>query len=585
VHLKNFSKNKLQRLTAFLGVQTSPSIWHKHLGHPHSKVLQKIINSNQLPMTHSKADSTVCIDCQLAKSQQLPFSKSQTVTHSPLKLVHSDIWTSPIFSISGCKYYAIFVDDYSRYSWLFPLKQKSDMLDCFIKFKCLIENQLSCKIKKLQTDGEGEYTSHHFQQLLSTHGILHRITCPHTPQQNGIAERKHRHVIETSLALLAQSHKPPKYWVEACLTAVFLINRMPSPIIQYSTPFTKLFKVEPDYSTLRVFGCACYPLLCPYTKHKLEFKSKQCIFLGYSSNHKGYRCMDPKTLKVYLSRNVVFDKTLFSAQVKVITSLPTRESSLVQGTVLLPSHFFSINSMSNYQSNAIVDSHGIPASATHNPIASSHDTTLPPIEPIDNSINLDVDSSPSPIPNNDSSPSGANRQPLSPKTSPLPQPHPKAPIVIPTHASDYPPQPPSDTSLETTPHIPPRVTRSQTRLLKPKTFPDFQLYNVTKHPLKAFIVAALPREPTTYNQAASNPKWLAAMEQEFQALLENQTWTLCLRPRNHNIIKNKWVYKLKQNLDGTIDRYKARLVAKGFQQRDGIDYTETFSPVIKPATM
>jgi hypothetical protein len=75
------------------------------------------------------------------------------------------------------------------------------------------------------------------------------------------------------------------------------------------------------------------------------------------------------------------------------------------------------------------------------------------------------------------------------------------------------------------------------------------------------------------------------MEQEFQALLENQTWTLCLRPRNHNIIKNKWVYKLKQNLDGTIDRYKASLVAKGFQQRDGIDYTETFSPVIKPATM
>ena len=274
VHLKNFSKNKLQRLTAFIGVQTSPSIWHKRLGHPHSKVLKKIINSNHLPVTHSKADSTVFIDCQLAKSRQLPFLKSQTVTHSPLELVHSDIWTSPVFSISGCKYYAIFVDDYSRYSWLFPLKQKSYMLDCFIKFKCLIENLLTCKIKKLQTDGGGEYTSYHFKQFLSTHGILHRITCPHTPQQNGIAERKHRHVIETGLALLAQSYLPPKYWVEACLMAVFLINRMPSLILQNSTPFTKLFKAEPDYSTLKVFGCACYPLLRPYTKHKLEFKSK-----------------------------------------------------------------------------------------------------------------------------------------------------------------------------------------------------------------------------------------------------------------------------------------------------------------------
>jgi transposase InsO family protein len=114
---------------------------------------------------------------------------------------------------------------------LFPLKQKSNTLDCFIKFKCLIENLLTCKIKKLQTDGGEEYTSYHFKQFLSTHGILHRITCLYTPQQNGIVERKHRHVIETGIALLAQSHLPPKYWVEACLTAVFLINRMPSPIL------------------------------------------------------------------------------------------------------------------------------------------------------------------------------------------------------------------------------------------------------------------------------------------------------------------------------------------------------------------
>lgn len=116
----------------------------------------------------------------------------------------------------------------------------------------------------------------------------------------------------------------------------------------------------------------------------------------------------------------MINETLFPAQVKVTTPLPTRDSFPLQDTLLLPSHFFfSINSMSTYQSNAIVDSHGIPASAAHNPIASSHDTTLPPI---DNSINLDVDSSPSSIPNNDFSPSGANRQPLSPKTSPLPQP-------------------------------------------------------------------------------------------------------------------------------------------------------------------
>jgi hypothetical protein len=141
---------------------------------------------------------------------------------------------------------------------------------------------------------------------------------------------------------------------------------------------------------------------------------------------------------------------------------------------------------------------------------------------------------------------------------------------------------PSSAILSTNSHM---VTRSQTGNLKPKAFLEFQLYSVTKHPLKTFVATTLPCEPTTYHQAASHPKWLATMDNQFQALMDNKTWALCPRPCNHTIIKNKWVYKLKQKDDGTIDRYKARLVAKGFQQRDGIDYTETFSLVIKPTTV
>lgn len=111
INLKHFSKNKLQWLTAFLGAKTSCSTWHRRLGHPHSRIFHQIISSNQLPLTTSKINE-VCIDCQLAKSRQLPFPKSQTVTQSPLELVHSDIWTSPVISISGCKYYGIFVDGF-----------------------------------------------------------------------------------------------------------------------------------------------------------------------------------------------------------------------------------------------------------------------------------------------------------------------------------------------------------------------------------------------------------------------------------------------------------------------------------------
>jgi transposase InsO family protein len=562
VNLKFFSKNKLHRLTAFLGAKTSSSTWHKRLGHPHHRIFQQIMSSNQLPIASSKTDS-VCIDCQLAKSRQLPFPKSQTVTHAPLELVHSDIWTSPIFSISGCKYYAIFIDDFSRYSWLFPLKNKSDMLECFIKFKCLIENLLSCKIKQLQTDGGGEYTSHPFKQFLTTHGIHHRITCPHTSQQNGIAERKHRHVIETGLALLAQSHLPPKYWVEACLTAVYLINRMPSQTLHNVAPYTKLFKAEPSYSDLRVFGCACYPLLRPYNKHKLEFRSKQCIFLGYSSNHKGYRCMDPTTSRVYLSRNVVFDENLFPAQKRATAAQPSaQEISPANSFGLLPSHFYSLNSLptTHTQNTSVTytNAAGIVSPTTapdtlhlDNVDANEDNTTSSQPRPASPSTNPAIPATDLPMPdlpvNTNTADLPASHLPNPPQDSLSPDNEPA--VIVPNHQQVSYPQISSSTVPLT--H---RVTRSQTGSLKPKSFPDFKLYNATKHPLKLFLATTLPPEPTTYNQAASNPHWRAAMESEFQALLDNHTWTLCPRPSHRNIIKNKWVFKLKQKADGTIDR-------------------------------
>ena len=128
------------------------------------------------------------------------------------------------------------------------------------------------------------YTSALFKQFLSQHGIFHRLTCPHTSQQNGIAERKHRHIMEMRLTLLAQSSLSPIYWVDSFLTAIFLINRLPSPILKNESPFSKLFKKSPDYTNLKAFGCLCYPLLRPYANHKLSFRSKPCIFIGYDGN-------------------------------------------------------------------------------------------------------------------------------------------------------------------------------------------------------------------------------------------------------------------------------------------------------------
>jgi hypothetical protein len=139
-------------------------------------------------------------------------------------------------------------------------------------------------------------------------GITHRVSCPHTHQQNGSAERKHRHIVETGLA---HASMPIKFWDEAFLTVTFLINRMPTRVIDNTCPLQRLFHTPPNYSFLKIFGCACWPHLRPYNKHKLSFRSKECVFLGYSTLHKGYKCLDLDSGRVYVSRDVIFDENVF----------------------------------------------------------------------------------------------------------------------------------------------------------------------------------------------------------------------------------------------------------------------------------
>jgi hypothetical protein len=104
---------------------------------------------------------------------------------------------------------------------------------------------------------------------------------------------------------------PLKFWDEAFLTIVFLINHLPTPILAHSTPIEKLFNTKPAYSFLRTFGCTCWPNLRPYNTYKLAFRSKQCAFLGYSTHHKGYKCLDIATGHVYIFRNVIFNENVF----------------------------------------------------------------------------------------------------------------------------------------------------------------------------------------------------------------------------------------------------------------------------------
>jgi hypothetical protein len=137
------------------------------------------------------------------------------------------------------------------------------------------------------------------------------VSCPHTHQQNSITERKHRHIVEIGLALLAHSALPLRFWDETFLTATYLINQFPSKSLESLTPFEKLLCKKPSYTHLKVFGSTCWPHLRPYNTTKLSFRTMQCVFLGYSSMHKGYKCLHVPTNRVYISCDVIFDEKVF----------------------------------------------------------------------------------------------------------------------------------------------------------------------------------------------------------------------------------------------------------------------------------
>jgi histone deacetylase 1/2 len=164
-----------------------------------------------------------------------------------------------------------FIDDHTKYTWIYLLRQKLNVFVVFRDFQALVERKFNKKILSMQTDWGGEYErlNSFFQRI----GIAHRVSCPHDHQQNGAAERKHRHIVEVGLTLLANASMLLKFWDEAFLTAVHLINLLPSKVVDYKTPTELLLHETPDYSSLRVFGCACWPNLRPFNSRKLAFRS------------------------------------------------------------------------------------------------------------------------------------------------------------------------------------------------------------------------------------------------------------------------------------------------------------------------
>ncbi|KAG8480057.1 hypothetical protein CXB51_025173 [Gossypium anomalum] len=525
---------------ASLMISDTFTLWHNRLGHPSAPVVNDVLNKCGI-VSNTKTLSNVCVACQKGKSHKLPFSNSSTEYMELFELVASDLWGPASVACEGNLYYISFVDMCSRFTWVYLLKRKSQALDCFLQFQQMIATQFGKRIKKFQSDWGGEFRA--FASVLADQGILHRLSCPHTFEQNGVAERKQHHIVETGLTLLAQANLPLKYWGYAFSSAVHFINRLPTPVLQGQSPFQKLYGCAPQYNHLRVFGCCCFPYLRPFLQRKLDFRSQPCMFLGYSSQHKGYFCLTPDG-KVVVSRHVVFDEHRFLS----LTSSPTTEDQSGQTATYVP----IVRLFPSNPPTSPVYSSLTPAVSLSNPVLSN---------PVSDSASASVGAHSVGAQSGSDSPSisglsgaadlGDSRD--SPSVSPL---------------SFFPlmtPQVPCDPSGNT--HA--MVTRSKAGIFKPKVL----------------TAEAADFEPYFIGEALAHPDWKVAVQDEFDALLANSTWDLVSPPPGRKVIGCKWLFKIKRNPYGSVSRRKARLVAKGCSQAPGCDFIETFSPVVKPTTI
>ncbi|GJS85516.1 putative RNA-directed DNA polymerase [Tanacetum coccineum] len=417
--------------------------WHCRLGHPADPVLSVL--KPDLKIDNTK-QTEYCETCQRAKQTRESFPLSDHTSSSLGDLVHLDLWGPyKVTSPEGFKYFLTVVDDYSRAVWLYLIKTKDEVSFYLTLFYNLIENQFNKRIKIFRSDNGTEFVNQTVMKFCVEKGIIHQTSCAYSPQQNGIAERKHRHLLNVARSLLFQGGIPLRFWTECVLTATYLINRLPSSVLNGKSPFELIYNTKPNLSNLRVFGCLCFATVLN-NHDKLGSRSEKCVMMGYSSVKKGYS-----------------------------------------------------------------------SDSSHSHVSGDNDDI---IDIPDSGVETD---------NN-----GHNHA---------------------THDEQY--------GLE--------------KFVGYANLDDENLCFVTE--------LNKSHEPKTFLEASRYPHWADAMNKEMEALLRNDTWELVELPKNRKAISSKWLWKIKYKSNGEIERYKARLVALGCNQEKGIDYEETFSPVVKMVTV
>ncbi|GJR70509.1 putative ribonuclease H-like domain-containing protein [Tanacetum coccineum] len=285
-------------------------LWHRRLGHINFKNLNKLVKGNLvrgLPSKVFKNDHT-CVACHKGKQHRASYkAKLERLITKPLHTLHMDLFgPTSIKIINHASYCLVIIDDCSRFSWVFFLATKDETSGILQNFIRQIENQLSHRVKIIRSDNGTEFKNRDMLEFCGNKGIKQEYSNARTPQQNGVAERMNRTLIEAARTMLADSLLPTTFWAEAVSTACYIFNRVRVTKPQNKTPYELLFGHKPIISYIRPFGCHVTILDTLSVLGKFDGKSDKGFLVGYSLNIKAYRVYNLVTKRVEVNLHVNF---------------------------------------------------------------------------------------------------------------------------------------------------------------------------------------------------------------------------------------------------------------------------------------
>lgn len=544
-------------------------LWHERLGHCNMASVRQLFThrmvedaegiGKNLPLNLTVADDHNdghCSACHLGKAHRLPFATTATTrSAAPLQLVHVDVWgpyRTP--TAGGARYYLVVVDDYSRFVWLRLMKGKGEATQYIKEYKEWAETLHSHnghRLKQVRMDQGKEFQSAELKTFFTENGITLQLTAGYSPQQNGVAERANRTVVETVRTMMHSWSPmvPIQFWGEAAQAAVYLRNRCPTRAMKGRTPYEAWYSKKPNIGHLRTYGCLAYMHIPKEHRNgvgqlgKMAPKAIRCALIGYSSDSKTYRLWDTEHGKLVTSRDVVFAENLPGFSHEHLPQVPLSSASRTLRS-------------SSSNTASIIDFSLAPEMVSSPLWAKETEEQTQVVQ----------------------SPSLVSAPPLSAPTS-LSSLSMSVPGPMPAAAS---------TSVPVSEKLP-----RELRLLQDKLSPGVKDHAPSavsnKQALRVSTVSDVPvgtssADPLTVSEALQRPDadmWRAAMEAELNSLRKAGTYELVPLPADRSAIPSKWVFKTKRGADGLIKKYKARLVAQGCRQEYGVDYVETFAPVAR----